>query len=285
MNTMKRTGGLLLTGAAVWLAAAQTTAGAETLSPKGSTQGQSRNLSVFTNGPWKGAHAVYTNAIFDAVMSANGRLDVYPKDKGVRIGRPLWMGLRCFYRTSTERYGERNMATFEGDTGPLMNPKMIQLRGKLDDDVDYSVTFMFEKNSISGKGFLNDPQGLKPPTAFRLGVSVLAYTNFPPDTPMAVRQDKLKGLSLVIREGGKKNFYPYAKGTTIPWRPEEKCWIEGPVYGPRKISFEVKSDDTAFMHTYIYSGMAPYEGYFVGMYYKSQAASKKSSDRFVLTIQ
>ena len=39
----------------------------------------------------------YQHENFDALMNADGMIFVYPKHEGERIGRPIRMGLSCFY--------------------------------------------------------------------------------------------------------------------------------------------------------------------------------------------
>lgn len=239
-------------------------------------------LSVFTNGIGKGMHAVYVHANFDALMRPTGDLTIYPKDKGQRIGNPLTMGLSALYNTRSTT-ASRPMATFENDKGPLMNPAAITLRGKLVDDVDYEVTFTFEKNSISVRGYGKDPIGLELPTGFHFLIEVPPYCSFPPDTPQTERAARLKGMAFITKAGPKQVVYPYASGTVMG-EYVDKCWISGPVYGARRLSFEVKSSETAPMRPGIYDNFAPYNGYLIDMA-KRNIESKKLSERLVLTIQ
>jgi hypothetical protein len=239
-------------------------------------------LSMFTNGIGKGMHAVYTTPTFDALMQSNGYVMVYPKDKGVRVGKPLTMGPYIFYRGNVTTVG-RAIMTFENDKGPLMNPATVELKGKLEDDVDYSLTYAFDKTGVSVRGYGKDPKGLTPPTIFRLAIWVPGCTNFPPETLQADREAKLRGLAFVIRSGQKKTVYPYANGAVYA-APAEKCWIEGPVYGARKLSFEVKASDSAPMYPWIYDNAPPHNGYIIYMH-KSSIESKKPGERLVLNIQ
>jgi hypothetical protein len=282
---MKTKGSILVAGLCVVIVAG--TGGAETTSTgtvaAADTSARKPDvLSIFTNGIGAGAHAVYVTPKFDAVMQPNGHVFVYPKDKGVRIGKPLTMGHHLHYRGTLGKM-PRPIVSFKNDKGPLMNPATLELSGKLEDDVDYSLTFDFDKAGVSLRGYVKDPAGLTTPTVLRLAIWMPAFTNFAPEVLQADREAKLKGLSVVIQSGPKKYVYPYAKGAVFA-APAERCWIEGPVYGARKLAFEVKAPKAAPMHPSIYENTAPCSGYTIYML-KQAMDSRKPLERLVLTIQ
>lgn len=270
---------LALSWVLIWVASPQA---ADAAATNAVSAQQAETLGLFTNGVGNGMHVVYTHANFDALMRPDGYLMIYPKDKGQRIGQPLVMGLYAYYVNEVDQIG-RPMVSFKDARKPLTNPATVELTGKLTDDVDYCVTFTFEKNVISVRGYGKDPAGIKFPTTFRMGVSVPPYCSFPPDTPQAERAAKLRGLAFMTRTGQKQASYPYASGALMVG-PVEKCWISGPVYGARRLSFEGKSPETAPMQPYVYPYMAPHSGYFIGIY-KSDRESKKIGERFTITIQ
>jgi hypothetical protein len=278
-KAMKKTTGLMLISMVVFCAAL--TRAADPAATEASVR-ESEGLSTFTNGIGQGMHAVFVTATFDALMLPNGQVLVYPKDKGERIGNPLTLGTSIYYNDAVTSV-ERRMVTFANDKGPLMNPATIDLRGKLEDGVDYTLSYTFDKTGVSIRGYSRDPPGLKYPTIYRVAIWVPACTNFPPETLQTEREARLKGLSFVIQSGQKKVVHPYAKSALYAVTAE-KCWIEGPVYGTRKLSFQIKSPDTTTMHPNIYSHSAPYGGYALFMQ-KSNAESRKPSERLVLTLQ
>jgi hypothetical protein len=253
-----------------------------TVDGAGGSARKPKYLSVFTNGVGKGMHAIYVAPNFDAVVQSNGYALVYPKDKGARIGKPLSLGLNAFYRGSVHTIG-RPIASFDNDEGPLMNPATVELTGKLDDDVDFSIAYDFDKTGVALRGSVQDPESLKAKTSFRLYMGVPSYTNFPPETLQVDREARLKGLSFVIRKGQKKFVYPYANGAVFV-APAEKCWIEGPVYGVRKLTFEVKATKAVVMSPWIYTQAPPHNGYTIYMS-KKDPKSKSPAERLVLTIQ
>lgn len=51
------------------------------------------HLPSYADGKWKGMHAVYEHAHFDAMMNDRGHVTVYPKKDGKRVGKSLSYGL------------------------------------------------------------------------------------------------------------------------------------------------------------------------------------------------
>jgi hypothetical protein len=272
--------GVLLSLAFVWAVPAWAAAGTGVVAVTSAQQAP--RLTAFTNGIGNGMHAVYVHANYDALLRPDGYLFVYPKEKGQRVGNPLTMGLETMYIGNVRAIG-RPIATFDNDKGPLMNPARIELTGKLEDDIPYGVSFTFEKNSISIRGYCKDPPQSKTPTSVNLVVGIPPSHTFTAETPQAEREAKLKGMAVVTRTGQKKSVYPYANGAVMAGAAE-KCWIDGPVYGSRKISFDAGSPDTAPMRPWIYEHVAPYNGFVVRMF-KQDPSSKKLGERLTVTIQ
>ena len=135
------------------------------------------HLPSYADGKWKGMHAVYEHARFDALMNDRGHITVYPKENGKRVGKSMTFGLGCYYHNTLftpARHTGRPIKEFHTPPKPQKQPKEVVLSGLLEDKVPFDVVFKFKDNKIEARGWIKDPPDIRDRTRFRIGVTVPA---------------------------------------------------------------------------------------------------------------
>ena len=243
------------------------------------------SLPVFTDGEWKSKNAVYQHENFDAVVNSSAGLTIYPKEDGKRVGKSLGVYLACYY--SDLKIGSsmgRGIVHFELAPKPVMEPDKLAYEGKLKDNVDFGLYYSFHDNKISASGWCRDPKRILYPTIFRIVTSIPKSHDIPSDMRTTEQEELLEGYEFVTRSvGGQKTMYPYCKPARMGGRVKS-AWIEGPLFGARKVKFEAQSPKEAWLVPWIYSKYAPWQGYCIQLF-KEEHDSKSKGHRIKIAIE
>jgi hypothetical protein len=211
-------------------------------------------LPVFDKGDHVGKHAVYVHKNFVASVDGGGVLSVVLLEGGNAVSPPIVVGRPSgmYYHAVKRRLAFRNIASFDTQAKPLLQPSRVTLTGRLDDGVAFGVEYRFQGPMITVSGGYMDPQGTRYPTQFRL------VTEIPPlieesryemmnekMTQMSKTQKKrqaraLEKLTLETEEyveGRKRDFhYDYSQKVYLT-RPLHEARIKGP-WGYRDLLFK-----------------------------------------------
>jgi len=225
-------------------------------------------LPTFTEGKYKGKHAVYRAPTFVAVMDDSSAISVQPLDgKGKPVGKAfVCYHVQPYYVPPNDLQHERPIASFEDPPQPSKQPQRIYLRGKLVDGVPFEVQYEFDGNTILAAGGCADVAGLEAPTNFRL------LCRFPPShsiAPNVEQEDRVKLLKDCIlltreetNEGRHKSCrYPYYEVMRFSGIFEQ-AQVKG-LYGERVIEFEPGRNSEGRLCGYIYSDSCPWQGYVI----------------------
>ena len=216
-----------------------------TLSVALASDAPSPTLPVFTDGQWKGNHAVYECDTFRALMDSRGRLRIQVLDQGKPVGKPFtWAAMSCNYHIpGTLHSPSRPVISYKNPSEPVMQPEKIVLEGLLKDDVPFRVEYRFRGQTITASGSCDDPRKLEFPSSFRLGTSFPANWSIHPYVPQVERETILAGCFLDLKENrdGKtvRSHNPYWESMRF-YGSIEEVEIVG-VYGSRRVNVEPKS--------------------------------------------
>ncbi len=242
-------------------------------------------LPVFTSGPHAGKHAVYNHPLMDAEVDVNGRVNIYPKHEGERVGRPLRLSLHTYYSPPGGRTRGRPVAAFGDPPQPRQQPGEITLQGKLEDEVPFVVHYSFDGAQVTAWGWCEDPRDLRFPTRYRLTVRVPASHAIDPQTTQAERERKVAGHALHLREidGRRASWqeYNYHEAVRFPRRARE-ARIEAALWSPRVIRVESRDRDLP-LRPWIYAGRSLWQGYSL-ILHKSDPSSRSPVETITVTV-
>ena len=240
-------------------------------------------LPIFSGGRNNGYYAVYRADKFDACMKENGRIDIYPKSKGIRVGKPIEYFMQCYYYFGDSGHDVREIKCYYNNLKPVEQPKMLTFIGELEDNVKFTVTYEFAPNGIKSYGYCKDPAGIKHETVFRIRADVQELYKIE-EKPADINK-KMDGWKLEITPiAGKKLKYPYTKAISILGMDSKKVVINAPVYGDRKISFKTGKPADAPIVPYIYTSNYPWQGYTIQVI-KKKNDKKSKSEYFQMLIE
>lgn len=241
-------------------------------------------LPVFTEGPGKGYHAVYKHEKFIAKMDSKGTITVQCLENGEPVGKPLGIYYACDY-TLRRKYHTRPVISYDKFPAPTMTPKLLEYEATLDGDVECCFRYEFVDNTIQLWSWLVDPHEIEPPTRSRMTIRFESTHKFPVDMYVSEQKKTLEPYTLVVNNDKKGiKRYPYGDATQYIEGPAREMFIDGPLYGNRKVSVFLKSRNKTHITFYIYPKYAPYQGYSAFLR-KSDEKSRSDNERMILTIE
>lgn len=243
-------------------------------------------LPVLADGPWAGSYAVYTNALFEAVMDARGWLKVTPRSDARHGGHAFIVRHTCGYRDTTHKsWHGREIKTLSATGAPSLQPQRITLSGKYDDYVRFVVQFDFQTNTIAVSGWREDPPRLAFPSDQRLVIQLAKSHTFADSVAEPERLAALQPFALVLDPlKGPSRTVPYAQ------RPEHldeglvRVTPKGPLFGERSVRFEATKPSASRLRLGLYGGNALWQGYTVYLERGRQEFSDPR-DRLLITIE
>ena len=248
------------------------------------TTGSSSNrLPIFTAGPGKGSHAVYTHKNFTAKVNARGFIEVQCLEDGKAVGKPLLV----YYRYDFYRHGKhftRPVTAFDKFPTPTLSPTLLEYETTIKDGATSGINYAFIDNTIQVWGWVIDPPNLKEPTFIRLETRFRASHTFPPEMYVSEQKKKLKPFTLVVHEKKKGvSRFPYGNAVQRLPRYANQMTVEGPLFGKRNVSVSIQSRNKTTLDIYNYRNYAPYQGYLARLR-KDNQASKSDLERMIITI-
>ncbi|MBN1558243.1 MAG: hypothetical protein JW951_08865, partial [Lentisphaerae bacterium] len=267
--------------------AGESDAGAEP-QPAVAEQKAANTLRAFTEGPWKGYNAVYQQALFDAALRADGDVVVFPKEDGKHVGKPIRVAMLVAYQEASGALRKRRVTTLTSDPDPrprLRPETEITLEGTVEDNVAFTLTYAFEKNSVAAWGHLSEPETLEIPSLLSIGAYFPQSHEIPLQMPMDEQRKLLGDYKLVFEVlRGEDVEIPYYSMDGIPLRSRSVTLV-GDLYGSRRIEIRARDDNDAplermrnFFHR------TPYEGFFLGIV-KQEADSKAANEAFEIRLE
>lgn len=240
----------------------------------------SNKIPVFTEGPGAKYYAVYTHPNFIARITADAQVRITLMDGTNAIGKPLVMRALHYYVPWRER--TRAIVKFDACPPPTLTPKEVTFTGQMTDGVTFSWSYAFVDNTVQGWGWIRDPTGIEHPTRYQLRVYVPESYAFENSVPLEERRRLLAPFSLrVDPPKGKTVIYPFWQGQETLIGSGEKVYVDGPVYGARRLAVTASNFKEGRLIPLIYRGKAPYEGFTVALL-KNEI--DKRSDRFRLIV-
>lgn len=230
-------------------------------------------LPVFSDGAWKGMHAVVQGKNYEAAIDAKGGIQLFPLDKNTRVGKPININYGCNYAdTEKKETGRRPIMNFDdAPTAPaeLRPPVSLSISGQCEDKVSLTLLYKFTETSVSFSALVKDPARVKYPSTLSYSV-VFAPTHKPPPE---MKLDEIKALMpgwelRLTKKTGKTKAYPYWAGLSS--QPGiTKAQIFGP-WGQRKVTVfapcenDRKTNEAITPAEFnIYPCFAPYTGYYL----------------------
>lgn len=240
-----------------------------------------QKLPTFPDGKWKGYYAVYSHPFFDATMDTNGAIWIQPKDAA---GKPVGNRFVCYrghsvYVGTDQLEHPRYPISFKEPGAPVLweattraseQPKVLHLRGVLQDNVEFEMLYEFHGNQIVASGGCIDPAGLQPPSRFRVVSVMTASHDIKPNVEQAERKKLLKDCMVTARmKTGtimKRVEFHYADVMRFSKDQAGSATVEfaeikGP-YGPRIIQMRAFRKDE-YVGLWCYPGFCPYQGFAV----------------------
>ncbi len=234
-------------------------------------------LPVFQEGKWKDYHSVYTARNFDACMTIRGSVQIYPKENGTRVGKPMSLYVDCYYRDDDRVYFAVPRTAYLDCPDPVEQPKTVTLAGVLHRDVPFDVTYEFSEEGIKAYGGCQDTREIKHPTMYRLRVKVPPSHKFEDFATAEERNEALEDWWVVTSPvEGKRRTFGYAESLTSMGGKNKQVTIDAPVYGRRKICFKTGNAEDANLAPSVYSGKSLWQGYSVS-YTKDEGDAKSKS--------
>jgi len=248
------------------------------------TAGSSSNrLPIFTAGPGKGSHAVYTHKNFIAKMDSKGSISVQCLEDGKPVGKPINVYFVCDY-TEHRKYLTRAVTSYEKFPEPTLSPTVLEYEATLKGGLKCCFNFEFSDNTIQMWSWLINPKEITPASRSRLTVRFTPTHTFPVDMYVSEQKKILEPYTLVVNDNTKGVLrLPYGNSISGISSSAREMFVDGPLYGKRKVSVSVKSRNKTRITFYIYPKYAPYQGYSAFLR-KNDETSKSDIERMILTI-
>ncbi|NLF23462.1 MAG: hypothetical protein GX590_09915 [Lentisphaerae bacterium] len=251
--------------------------------PAYQTEGVASNrVPVFTEGPGRRYHSVYTHPNFIARVNRASQVEIEIRDGTNTFGRPLILRPLHHY-VSRQEYG-RAIVGFDEIPRPTLDPKELTFTGRMADGVTFSWSYAFVDNTVQCWGWVRDPPGIKYPTRFQMRLYVPAVRTFENSVPMDERKRLLAPFELRVEPPkGKTVVYPFWQGQQSLIGLAEQVTVDGPVYGSRRLSVTASQLKDGRLIPVIYRGTAPYEGFSVALI-KNEIDKRSDRFRMIVTI-
>ena len=285
---MKKCGAILML-AGLLLLRLEALAGMVTNRPAGTHE----PIQVFHDGPWKGQNAAVQYPLYDAVVSSNLDVTVYPKDKGVRVGPSIGFGrgVSFYYIEKSGEICWLSPPTIWGGPPPQLQPEQISYTGQTTNGVEFGVTLRFKPNGLAASGWLKNPRGGEDAHLMRIFIAWPRTHDIPAETEQAERIKLLQNSLLRVRDGDNTPQQHVFHVSTCPYSQPFKPrgltdWLEnsGP-WGARKFTVRLKPPGAGILRTWEYSGRCPWEGFDQYLLVQSVLGKKTASATLTLTIE
>lgn len=211
-------------------------------------------------------YMTWNRKTYDAEMDTMGALWVLLKDsEGSYIHLPIHLfDFGASYRNEENHYYHRAIAEFTEHSEPAENPDTITMKGILEDQPAFTVTYEFGDDYISARAQVTDPSSIKYPTDFHLG------TKIPPTIADSAGMEpeemkaEVNGMSVTVDpNSGSTLVMPYWKSSSR--QPDLKEVKIAGHYDPYTLTFRYENVSGNRLEYNVYLGTPPFSGYGVNM--------------------
>jgi hypothetical protein len=254
-------------------------------SASATAQTASDRLPVFTDGPHKDFHAVYTCPNFVARMRPDTTVDIQCMENGKPAGKPIRLAsYHAYHEPKQNRTVGRRIVSFDKVSEPTLTPGVLYFEGMLDDQVKFGVGVEFKANTVQAWGWVEDPPGIDKPTSYFRYFSIPDLRTFEAHVPVAEQKKILEPYSINVKPAkGKSIDYPYGDVVKGWASGASQVTVNGPVFEKRMISFTPGTAKEGTLQPWIYPSFAPYQGYQVRLR-KADKAFRSDRCRIILTV-
>lgn len=210
----------------------------------GAAKVEFKDIPTLTDGPGKGFYAIYQSKFYDVeVVASNLAVNVYPKDKGERIDKPVIFNNRFVY-TPNER-DPKDLMVFTGVRNvapPAVNPPKLIINAVADSGAALIQTWKFGEGKIEVENHLKGYDTGAPPV-MRTYFKFPQTHKFTPNIEKADREKAMAGYLLTVRGGKSENAL---KTTKITYASKVEGFSVGDMienqgpWGDRKITIKRK---------------------------------------------
>lgn len=221
-----------------------------------------KDIPTLQDGPGKGYYAIVQTKFYDAlIVASNLTVQVFPKEGGERIDKPVIMDNRFVYTPG--EHDPKDLLTFSGVRNlppPAVNPAKLVITAVNDGGTVLIQTWKFAEGKIEVEDHLKGYGG--EPPIMRTYVKFPQTHKFTPNIEKADREKQMAGYQYTIRGGKTENAmkttkYGYSskiENLTVGDTVEN----QGP-WGSRKISIKRKAGKGSVNYGGMWNKM-PYDG-------------------------
>ncbi|MCX7009813.1 MAG: hypothetical protein NTY53_21650 [Kiritimatiellaeota bacterium] len=206
-----------------------------------------KDIPTLQDGPGKGYYAIVQTKFYDAlVVASNLTIQLFPKDKGERIDKPIICDNRFVYTPQQNETLPKDLMAFTGVRNmapPAVNPPKIVITAVSDSGTMLIQTWKFSEGKIEVEDHLKGFDQNAPPT-MRTYFKFPQTHKFTPNIEKADREKAMAGYLYTIRGGKSENALKTMK-LTYASKPEgisvgDSIENQGP-WGDRKITIKRKA--------------------------------------------
>ncbi|MFM1549807.1 MAG: hypothetical protein ACKJSG_10435 [Lentisphaeria bacterium] len=192
-------------------------------------------------------YALYERDNFTARLHTDGVMRIYLKQNGEIVGKPIVFGQPAgnYYHRTKREIQRRNVAAYYDPADPIRNPKSIELTGRLEGNLSFTIKYEFAQSTIRVTGRHQQVAGIKNPIQFIVNTAIPSLASDSENEPnrdgsykLDVPDKMLKRFVLETSElvDGRthKKFYQYTDRNAKFSGPVKHAKIRGP-WGSRTV--------------------------------------------------
>jgi len=237
-------------------------------------------LPAWPDGPFIGNFAVYQNQYFDFILDTSGQGFLHLKNNaGEVVGQPVRLGgLNLYYHKKDERgrvITHRRLPLEALETyRPLRNPREFTVKGKAQDNVEFTCKYSFSRNSFTYEFDYSDVRDTEPKTSANSAIRFAPSHTIALNVEQKEREQILAGCVLTLRQLVERrrvnNTFPYWSSVTSLGNNIEEMQVVGP-WAERKLSVRFQG---ILATSHIYHGNCPWQGYIIVPYFNQGNARR-----------
>jgi hypothetical protein len=251
---------------------------------------ESPSLPELTDSAGIHVYTICSLPAFDLEMDCHLRVTIFPKDKGQRIGQPVYLSAPSFHLTGIRHQFKASptISEFIKPPPPRKQAEELEINGQLNNEAVFGLKYKFQLNSLYLSGWLRNTPAAEQATPLEFHIVWPETHTFTPNIELADRKKAMPGWYIKTREKSdqEQNYksYAYTYWDLAKFKPEAQSMeVFGP-WGTRKIMVHTSgpgvgnfSLEMGRRHRYPYNG-------FECLFRVPTANSKKKTESSTLVI-
>lgn len=229
-----------------------------------------------------GFHATSDHEHFTAFVRKNGVLAIFLKQDGKRIPglEPILVMPECQVSGKTGWY-RRDPISLTTKGEPTEKATKISFEGKTADGVTYVQHYTIGKDRIQAWGACEDPDGLTPPTEFRVRVQLVRTHLLEDDADPAKVTEHVKGSTFLAETTEGKIELPFDQRQSLtknrPFRAVKRLQVASSDW--HGLSLDITAPRTKYgqLQVWNYPEQALYRGFSASLHKEDSSEDSKSS--------